>query len=109
LGLPGNPVSAMVSFYNFARPAILKMLGRDDHRPARVRATLEDPVTKRKGFRFYFRVMLEQRDGAYYARLTGEQGSGILLSMVRAQGLAIVPEDLDGLDAGATVEVWLLN
>jgi molybdopterin molybdotransferase len=109
LGLPGNPVSAMVSFYNFARPAILKMLGKQDLRPPMVRAILEEPLKKRSGFRFYYRVTLEERDGVHYARLTGEQGSGILLSMVRAQGLAVVPEDINELQPGDAVDVWLLN
>jgi len=54
-------------------------------------------------------VTLEQRDGQYHARLTGEQGSGILLSMVRAQGLAIVPEDRPGLKAGELAQVILLS
>jgi molybdopterin molybdotransferase len=108
LGLPGNPVSVMVSFEMFARPAILKMLGRTDLTKMTVPATLLDDAKGKKGFRYFLRASLEQRDGQIYARLTGEQGSGILLSMVKAQGLVIVPEDRDGIKAGETAQVMLL-
>lgn len=109
IGLPGNPVSAMVSFELFARPAILKMLGRKAWEAPIVQATLLDDVKGRAGFRYHLRVTLEQKEGRYYARLTGEQGSGILLSMVCAQGLAIIPEDVGSLAAGATVRVIPLD
>jgi len=109
LGLPGNPVSAMISFELFARPAILKMLGKARLARPTVQATMLEDVTCRPGFRHYLRVMLESREGRYYARLTGDQGSGILLSMVKAQGLAIVPEERARLGAGETVEVMLLE
>jgi len=105
LGLPGNPVSAMVSFELFARPAILKMLGIADLSQPTLRATMLEDVRGKPGFRYYLRVALEMREGSYYARLTGEQGSGILLSMVRAQGLAIIPEDKGSLRAGESVQV----
>lgn len=109
LGLPGNPVSAMVSFELFARPAILKMLGQTKLAKPTVEATLLDGITRKDDRRHFLRVMLEERDGEYFARLTGDQGSGILLSMVRAQGLAIVPEDVNHLPAGARVRVMMLD
>ena len=110
IGLPGNPVSAMVSFELFARPAILKMLGREDLSKPTVQATLAEDVKTRAGFRHFLRVVLEEEDdGRYLARLTGGQGSGILLSMVRAHGLAIIPEEEAGLRAGSTVRVMLLD
>ncbi len=109
LGLPGNPVSAMVSFENYARPAILKMLGRAGLAPRLVRATLLDDAQTKAGFRFFLRVMVEQTPEGYTARLTGEQGSGILLSMVRAQGLASIPEDVADLPAGSVVDVMLFD
>ena len=93
-GLPGNPVSAMVTFELFVRPAIRRMggharLGRPV-RPARALAPIANPG-RRRG---YLRVTLTE-DGrrARRARLTGEQGSGILRSMSAADGLAIVPGD----------------
>ena len=105
LGLPGNPVSAMVSFETFVRPAILKMLGATDwHRP-RVEATLMDTVPHKDGRRHFVRVQVEWRDGEYQAHLTGGQGSGVLSSMVKANGLAIIPEDWTHVDAGTRVEM----
>jgi len=105
LGLPGNPVSAMVSFELFARPAILKMRGITNLSQPTIRAIMLEDVRAKPGFRYYLRVTLEMKEGSYYAQLTGEQGSGILLSMVRAQGLAIIPEDRGGLKAGEPVQV----
>jgi len=109
LGLPGNPVSAMVSLELFARPAILKMLGKTRLDRPSVEAILLDAITRKDDRRHYLRVSLEERNGECVARLTGDQGSGILLSMVRAQGLAIIPEDVDHLPAGARVQVLLLD
>ena len=109
LGLPGNPVSAMVSFELFARPAILKMLGKTRLAKPTVEATLLDEITRKDNRRHYLRVLLEERDGEYLTRLTGDQGSGILLSMVQAQGLAVIPEDVDHLPAGARVQVMMLD
>ena len=109
LGLPGNPVSAMVSFELFARPAILKMLGKTHLEKPTVEATLLDEVKRKDNRRHYLRVVLEERNGEYFARLTGDQGSGILLSMVRAQGLAIIPEDTNHLPAGERVSVIMLD
>jgi len=109
LGLPGNPVSAMVAFEIFARPAILKMLGKTQLEKPTVEAVLLDEIKRKDDRRHYLRVSLEERGGVYQARLTGDQGSGILLSMVRAQGLAIIPEDVDHLPAGARVRVLMLD
>jgi molybdopterin molybdotransferase len=109
LGLPGNPVSAMVSFELFARPAILKMMGKTRLEKPTVEATLLDEVTRKDNRRHHLRVMVKEREGEYFARLTGDQGSGILLSMVQAQGLAIIPEDVDHLPAGARVQVMMLD
>jgi len=109
LGLPGNPVSAMVSFELFARPAILKMLGKTRLDKPTVEATLLDEVRRKDDRRHYLRVVVEEREGKYFARLAGDQGSGILLSMVQAQGLAVIPEDADHLPAGVRVQVMMLD
>lgn len=107
-GLPGNPVSVMVSFEQFVRPALLKMMGhREIFRP-RVKAVLETPLGKRHGRREFIRVRVEWRNDRYYARVTGPQGSGILRSMVLANGLAVLPEDVGRLEPGEQVEVELL-
>ena len=109
LGLPGNPVSVMVSFEMFARPAILKMLGLAELERPVVEATLMDEVKHKDGRRHFLRVRVEQHEGAYRAYLTGEQGSGILSSMVEASALAIIPEEWTHAPAGARVWVMMLD
>ncbi len=108
IGLPGNPVSAMVSFEQFARPAILKMLGHSDLTKPTVRAILDEAVTN-SGRRGFVRVVVSRRGDAYHARTTGEQGSGVLTSMAKANGLAIVPEGTYRVEAGSEVTVQMLD
>jgi molybdopterin molybdotransferase len=109
LGLPGNPVSAMVSFEMFARPAILKMQGITEWTRPVVEATLVDGLKHKDDRRHYVRVRVEEHEGRYQAYLTGEQGSGILSSMVEANGLAIIPEDWPMVPAGSRVQVMMLD
>jgi molybdopterin molybdotransferase len=108
LGLPGNPVSAMVSFEQFARPAILKMLGKTRLRKPTVEAILEEDVES-SGRRNFKRAVITKRDGEYYASVTGSQGSGVLTSMVKANGLAIIPEGVRHVRAGERVVVQMLD
>ena len=107
-GLPGNPVSAMVTFELFVRPALLAMQGRRWLDRPRVRAIAAAPIVNRGSRRGYLRVSLEQRDGHWQARLTGEQGSGILRSMVQADGLAVLPGDT-AVGTGDAVEVIVMR
>ena len=109
LGLPGNPVSAMVAFEMFARPAIRMMLGLPARARPAVEGVLTGPIFNYDGRRVYARVEVERRDGVYYASPTGPQGSNILTSMSRANGLAICPEDLPRKDAGETVRILMLD
>ncbi len=109
LGLPGNPVSSMITFEQFARPAILKMMGQKTLAKPAVRAIIEDDVVNTDGRRIFARVMVTKRGGQYHASLTGPQGSGILTSMTRANGLAIIPESSKGVKAGDMVEVQMLE
>jgi molybdopterin molybdotransferase len=109
LGLPGNPVAATISTDLFARPALLKMQGFTDWSRPTVRARLAQPIRRKDGRRHYLRVRLRQTDVGCEATLTGDQGSGILSSMVQADGLAIIPEEADHLHAGTEVEVILLE
>lgn len=109
LGLPGNPVSAMVVFHVLARPAILKLMGRTQYDTPTVEAILEDPIRNSDGRRTYARAFVEKRNGSYYARMSGSQGSNILTAMARANGLAVCPEDVPGLKAGDTAQVILLD
>jgi molybdopterin molybdotransferase len=107
-GLPGNPVSAMVTFELFVRPALLAMQGQRRASRARVRAIAAGPIANPGSRRGYLRVSLEARDGRWVARLTGDQGSGILRSMVAADGLAVVHPDTK-IDAGSDVEVIVIR
>ena len=109
LGLPGNPVSSMVTFEQFARPAILKMMGKKNWAKPSIQAIMEDGVINTDGRRLFARVIVSKRDGRYYACLIGPQGSGILTSMARANGLAVIPEDSNGVKAGDMVEVQMLD
>ena len=109
LGLPGNPVSALVAFEQFGRAAITKMLGKGDARRPTIQAVLEDPIDNADGRRVYARAVVTKRDGAYYARLTGHQSSNLLTSMARANGLAICPEDVSRKEAGEAVQVQMLD
>jgi molybdopterin molybdotransferase len=108
LGLPGNPVSSMVSFEMFARPAIRKMLGAAWRRQPIV-ATLVDALPHKDERRHYVRVTVSVEEGEYRVSLTGAQGSGVLSSLVKADGLAVIPEDWDHAPAGARVRVILLD
>ena len=94
MGLPGNPVSAMVAFEMFARPAIAIMLGKQPLPRPSVEGVLTAPIYNTDGRRVYARVEVTRKNDAYYANPTGPQGSNILTSMSRANGLAICPEDL---------------
>ena len=109
LGLPGNPVSALVGFEQIGRPAILKMMGKTLLSRPTLRATLEEPIHNFDGRRVYARAIVTRRDGTYYARLTGHQNSNILTSMARANGLAICPEDVAVREAGEEVEVQMVD
>jgi molybdopterin molybdotransferase len=107
-GLPGNPVSAMVTFELFVRPALLKLAGRRRLTRPRVQARALAPVANPGSRRGYLRVQLEPIEQGLGARLTGEQGSAILRSMVAADGLAVVPPDTI-VPSGGNLEVIVLR
>ena len=109
VGLPGNPVSALVAFEELVRPAILRMLGRTDLEKPTIRAELEEDVVNTDGRRVFARVVVTRRNDRYYACLTGDQGSGVLTSMALANGLAICPEDVPRMKAGEVVDVQMLD
>ncbi len=109
LGLPGNPVSAMISFEVFARPAILTMLGKTKLARPTVRAVLQEDVSNTANRRNFIRVVVEKREGGCTARTTGEQGSGILTSVSRANGLLVIPEDVTLVRKGEAVDVQMLD
>lgn len=104
IGLPGNPVSAMVTFELFVRPAIRKMMGHERLFRRPVAVTLEEPVTIGARLTHFLRAIVTPRaDGRLGARLTGPQGSGILTSMTRANALLVVPEDRPRSEIGDTL------
>lgn len=109
LGLPGNPVSALVAFEQFGRPAIRKMMGKPLTARPTVRAVLDEPIYNTDGRRVYARAVVTKRNGVYHARLTGHQSSNLLTSMARANALAICPEDVEKRDAGEIVDVQMLD
>ena len=111
-GLPGNPVSASVTFEQFVRPALRKMMGyRTLFRPT-VRARLAEDLTKKAGRLHFVRVKLEREregDGGLVASSTGNQSSGVLTSLCVAQGLLVFGADETRLEAGQSVVVQVLD
>ena len=112
LGLPGNPVAAMVAFEVFARPALLKLAGLSDWQPRTLQATLTEDVTN-SGRRHYMRAVVTETADGYQVSTRDSgvrvQGSGILTSMVWANGLVVVPESVTRMEMGETVTVWMLD
>jgi len=109
LGLPGNPVSSMITFELFARPAILKMMGKKNLSKPTIEAILEGRIKNTDGRRIFARAIVSREDDRYLARIVGPQGSGVLTSMSRANGLVIVPEDVETVEEGETVKVLMLD
>jgi molybdopterin molybdotransferase len=110
IGLPGNPVSSMVAFDLFGRPAMMKMMGKNDWRRPVVRAIAEERIVNRNDPRLFLaRCIVTERDGQHYASLTGAQGSGILTSMVRANALTLIPADVEVVEPGDEVDVLMLD
>ncbi|MDP3775636.1 MAG: molybdopterin molybdotransferase MoeA [Gemmatimonadales bacterium] len=109
IGLPGNPVSTMVCFELYVRPAIRKMHGHRDLFRRTVPAVTEEPIKTGGRLTHFLRAVLTETDAGYRARLTGPQGSGILTSMAKANALLIVPEDRNEVPAGSTLSALLLD
>jgi len=108
-GLPGNPVSSMVSFEVFVRPAILQMLGQKNDDRKEADAVLEENISKKKGLRYFLRAQTRWGDGIYLTKITGPQGSGILKSMALANSLMILPEEEENIEKGRRVTVRFLD
>jgi len=109
IGLPGNPVSAMIAFEQLARPAILKMMGKTKLTKPYVYAFLEDPIINTDGRRVYARAIVSKKNGKYYAKLTGPQGSNVLTSMTKANGLAICDETVCAMKIGDIAKIEMLD
>ncbi len=108
-GLPGNPVSCMISFEQFVRPAIRKASGHVRLFRPLIEARLKERLVKKEGKKYFLRCAISVEDGGYAVTTTGGQGSGILLSMVKADGLIILPETQSEFAAGTMVRVQVIN
>ncbi|MAI77525.1 MAG: molybdenum cofactor biosynthesis protein [Deltaproteobacteria bacterium] len=108
-GLPGNPVSAFVSFEIFVRPALLRMMGRTRCFRRTLRVRLAETFRKKAGRMHFVRVKLSESSGIIEAKSTGNQSSGVLSSMTRADALLVFPEEATEMSAGAEALVQLLN
>ena len=108
-GLPGNPVSSMIAFEQYVRPVILKMMGHKKLFRRTIQAELTEDIRKKRGFRYFIRARIQCEGETMTAATTGEQGSGILKSMVMANGIIIIPEDVSLAEKGSRVTVQLID
>jgi len=108
-GLPGNPVSSFVSFEQFARPAIKKMMGAKEVLPRTVQAKLTRTIHKKTGRLHFMSAVVSWDSGEYTVAPAEEQGSGVLKSTVNANGLLVFPLEKDELKSGELVTVQLLD
>ena len=108
-GLPGNPVSSMVTFEQLVRPSIIKLSGHSNLFRLTLQAIFQETFSKRPDRRHFLRGIVRIEDGILTARTTGEQGSGILTSMLKANALIDVPESVEQLRPGDTVSVQMLS
>ena len=110
IGLPGNPVSSLLAFELFGRPALLKMQGRQVQSRPVVTAVADEAIINTDARRVYARAIVERAaDGRWHARLTGPQGSGVLTSMAYANGYAVCPAERDRVSVGEDVEVLMVD
>jgi molybdopterin molybdotransferase len=108
-GLPGNPVSAMVCFELFVRPALMKMMGREDKGRPHIEVYFEQDVKNRFGRMHAMRVSLERTEKGWLARSVGAQGSGLVSSLTKADALALIGPESEGVRAGEPVEAIVLR
>jgi molybdopterin molybdotransferase len=107
--LPGNPVSTMITFEQFVRPALLKMMGHTKVLRRTVQATLTGEVRKKAGKLNFLRVHVSIKDGCYLASTSGDQNTGILKTMLKANALALLPADRTEFKAGEQVDLQVLD
>lgn len=109
-GLPGNPVAVMVTFLAFVRPALLRMMGSNHSAPPLLRATSTEAMRKKPGRTEYQRGLVTTApDGTLQVRTTGNQGSGVLSSMVQANGLMVLHHGQGNVAVGDTVDVMVFD
>ncbi|MEK6657514.1 MAG: gephyrin-like molybdotransferase Glp, partial [Nitrospirota bacterium] len=106
-GLPGNPVASMVTFEIFVRPAILKMMGHKKIFRPIIYATIKDDLKKKENRRHFIRASVQSDGDGYVVETTGDQGSHMMTSMIKANGLIIFHENDTAIKAGDKVKVML--
>ena len=107
IGLPGNPVSTMVTFELFVRPAVRAMSGHALPFRRAIAVRVAEPVTVKPKLQHFLRAIVSDSPSGPEARLTGPQGSGILTSMARANALLVIPEDRQAVAAESQVKVHI--
>ncbi len=109
-GLPGNPVAVMVTFLAFVRPALLRMMGSHEAPPPLLQACSAEAIRKKAGRTEYQRgIVSRAADGSLQVRTTGNQGSGVLSSMVQANGLIVLHHAQGNVDVGDEVDVMMFD
>ncbi len=109
-GLPGNPVAVMVTFLAFVRPALLRMMGARPEEPVLLRARSTEAIRKKPGRTEYQRgIVTRAGDGSLQVRTTGSQGSGVLRSMVEANGLIVLHHAQGDVATGDEVDVMMFD
>ena len=107
-GLPGNPASTSVTFLQFVRPALEKMLGRNPRQRLQLSAILDEPIVKKDGKRHFVRGVATSVKGMLHVRTTGTQSSGVMSSMAKANCFIVLSEETVSLNKGSRVEIELL-
>jgi molybdopterin molybdotransferase len=108
--LPGNPVAAMLSFEVFGRPLLSKMLGLKQAEPRpMLRATMTRRIATALGRKNFVRVRVFQKDDDFFAEPISARGSGLISTMTRANGYAVVPENVEGLEEGDIASVHMFD
>jgi molybdopterin molybdotransferase len=107
--LPGNPVSTMVTFEELVRPALLRMMGHRRVLRPLLKAILQEDIRKEAGKTLFMRVQVTLAEGRFLLSTSGDQRTSTLRTMVRANGLALLPAEATVLAAGSEVDLHLLN
>jgi molybdopterin molybdotransferase len=109
IGLPGNPVSTMVCFELFVRPALRKMMGHTVLHRRTVRVVMDETAKTPGKLTHFLRGIVTDKNGELHAKLTGPQGSGILTSMAKANALLVIPQGREAVLPGETITAILLG
>jgi len=109
VSLPGFPVSAMFAFSTFVQPLIFRMLGTEPDPQPKIKARSNKRIVGVPGFRTFVRVLVREENGKLFAEPLRTPGAGILTTLTRANGIVVVPENVEGFDEGAEIEVQLFR